>query len=157
MMTLTAIFGTNFGRVEVARRLRIALHAVEKGWENAFLESVGLGGDVLHSVDQPLVEGDGAGVVGVHLLEVLLAGGEAGGISLEHGLGGGGQTKAAGGLHSGLHHLVKLLDIDGTVPVLIGLGEALQQEEVQLSELAGAPISGLLDEAANNDYRIRHC
>ena len=59
------------------------------------------GGTLLHDVrvgvGEPLVEGDGAGVVGVHLVKVPLAGRDPGSVSLEQGLGGGGEAEAARG------------------------------------------------------------
>ncbi len=86
------------------------------------LEGGNLADDVLDGVGEPLVEGDGVGVVDVHLGKVPLAGRQPVGLVLEHGLGGGGESEAAGGHHSRLDHPVKLGNADSAVPRLCGRG-----------------------------------
>ncbi len=76
--------------------------------------------DVLGGVAQPLVEGDDAVLVRVHLLELALTHRDPLGIVLEHGGGGRGESEATGGHHGGLDHLVKLDVVDSSIPRLVG-------------------------------------
>lgn len=75
--------------------------------------------DVLHGIAQPLIKGDVAGLLDIHVVKLPLAGGNTIGIVLEHGLGGWSQAKAARGNDSQLDHFVKLDVANSSVPLWV--------------------------------------
>ncbi len=81
-----------------------------------FLDGGDLLGDVGHGVGEPLIEADGSVLVGIHLVEVLLAGGDPRVVSLEHGRGGRCEAEATRRRGGALHHGVELEVVHSAIP-----------------------------------------
>merc|ERR1712079_985589 len=101
---------------------------------------------MLVGVLEPLVEGDGAAVVGVHRLEVLLALLEPLGVVGEHGAALGREAVPPRGGSGGLNQLVEGDGVNLAGAHHVTRLEVLKEEEVELPVLGGGLVRGPLDE-----------